>query len=87
MTSATVPTSTLIDRLRTIVGPDGMLKSHRFTRAVIRVAANIAYEDAQRAIDGEGGVEAELLDTALRPLWDCWKALFAARQRREPPRG
>jgi len=66
------------------VGPDGALKAHRFTRAVIRVAANIAYEDAQRAIDGEGGVEAELLDTALKPLWDCWKALYAARQKREP---
>lgn len=66
------------------VGPDGTLKAHRFTRAVIRVAANIAYEDAQRAMDGEGGVEPELLDTALKPLWDCWNALYAARQKREP---
>jgi hypothetical protein len=51
---------------------------------VIRVAANIAYEDAQRAIDGSGGVEAELVDTALKPLWDCWTALYKARQKREP---
>ena len=29
---------------------DGELKSWRFTRAVVRIAANIAYEDAQ-AID------------------------------------
>lgn len=66
------------------VAPDGTLKSWRFTRAVIRVAANIAYEDAQAAIDGEGRVEQALIDTALKPLWDCWKALFAARTRREP---
>nr|WP_314447085.1 ribonuclease R [uncultured Sphingomonas sp.] len=66
------------------VGADGTLKAHRFTRAVIRVAANIAYEDAQRAIDGEDGVEPELVASALRPLWDCWAALFAARKKREP---
>lgn len=33
------------------IGKDGRLKSWRFTRARIRVAANIAYEDAQSAID------------------------------------
>jgi ribonuclease R len=66
------------------VGADGSLKSWRFSRAVIRVAANIAYEDAQRAIDGGGGAEPELLETALKPLWDCWSALYKARQKREP---
>ncbi|MHA3841171.1 ribonuclease R family protein [Sphingomonas aestuarii] len=33
------------------VSRDGKLSDWRFTRAVIRVAANIAYEDAQAAID------------------------------------
>src|SRR5919107_1787926 len=33
------------------VGKDGTVKSWRFTRAKIRIAANIAYEDAQAAID------------------------------------
>src|SRR6185369_5368693 len=33
------------------IGADGALKSWRFTRAKICVAANIAYEDAQAAID------------------------------------
>ena len=33
------------------VGKNGELKSWRFTRAVVRLAANIAYEDAQAAID------------------------------------
>ncbi|MDB5718638.1 MAG: ribonuclease, partial [Sphingomonas bacterium] len=32
---------------------DGTLKAFHFTRAVVRIAANIAYEDAQAAIDGD----------------------------------
>ena len=64
------------------VGKDGTLKSWRFSRAVVRIAANIAYEDAQAAIDG--AIDHPLTDTALRPLWDCWQALNAARERRAP---
>ena len=33
------------------VGKGGALKSWRFTRAVVRIAANIAYEDAQALVD------------------------------------
>ena len=64
------------------IGPDGALKSWRFTRAKICVAANIAYEDAQAAIDGT--IDHPLTDGALKPLWACWKALFRAREAREP---
>lgn len=60
----------------------GALKSWRFTRAVVRLVANIAYEDAQAAIDGT--LENALTETALRPLWACWAALAAAREKREP---
>ncbi|MFL6720272.1 MAG: ribonuclease R family protein [Sphingomonas sp.] len=84
------------------IGKDGTLKSWRFTRAKVRIAANIAYEDAQAAIDAageerievssptcsmppiEGPVPQELVDNALKPLWACWRALFAARQKRGP---
>ncbi|KKC26925.1 ribonuclease R family protein [Sphingomonas sp. SRS2] len=64
------------------VKADGTLARWRFTRAVVRIAANIAYEDAQAAIDGE--IEHPLTDSALKPLWACWKALFRAREAREP---
>jgi ribonuclease R len=64
------------------ISPVGELKSWRFTRAVLRLAANIAYEDAQAAIDGE--IQHPLTETALRPLWDCWKALNKARDKRAP---
>ncbi|MEO6248807.1 MAG: VacB/RNase II family 3'-5' exoribonuclease [Sphingomicrobium sp.] len=68
-----------------VVGKDGTLTSWRFTRAKIRVAANIAYEDAQAAIDGTLGLVApEIVEGALRPLWACWAALLAARNRRGP---
>ncbi|HMI20747.1 MAG TPA: ribonuclease R [Sphingomonas sp.] len=64
-----------------VIAADGTLKSWKFTRAVIRVAANIAYEDAQAAIDaGEGS----LLEDALKPLWACWAALAKARDKRAP---
>ncbi len=84
------------------IATDGTLKGWRFTRAKIRVAANIAYEDAQAAIDAaeeervevsspvcwmpelDGPVPKELVDDALMPLWGCWRALLAARNRREP---
>jgi len=33
----------------------GVMKSHRFSRAIIRVAANIPYEEAQAAIDAAEG--------------------------------
>jgi len=84
------------------IAKDGTLKSWRFTRAKICVAANIAYEDAQAAIDAageekvevssptcampeiEGAVPTELVRTALQPLWGAWRALIAARNKREP---
>src|SRR6185295_2398951 len=84
------------------ISKEGDLKSWRFSRAKICVAANIAYEDAQAAVDAateetvdvsspvcfmppvEGRVPGELVEQALKPLWACWRALFAARQKRDP---
>ena len=63
------------------IDPRGKVKEYRFTRAVIRVAANIAYEEAQAAIDGGAH---PLLETALKPLWACWTLLAKARDQREP---
>jgi ribonuclease R len=67
-----------------VIGADGQLKAWRFTRALVRIAANIAYEDAQAAIDGTNGVEAELVETALKPLWAAWGLLAKARDKRAP---
>ncbi|MEA1073204.1 VacB/RNase II family 3'-5' exoribonuclease [Sphingomonas sp. LY160] len=32
----------------------------------------------------DGPVDAELVETALKPLWACWRALLSAREKREP---
>ncbi|MDB5697920.1 MAG: ribonuclease [Alphaproteobacteria bacterium] len=95
------------------IGAEGQLKSWRFTRARVRSAANIAYEDAQAAIDAvqaaadaqEEAIEVasptcyfseadmnppdlpvsrELIESALKPLWACWRALARARVKRAP---
>jgi ribonuclease R len=117
------------------IAKDGTLKNWRFTRAKICVAANIAYEDAQAAMDAakvsdepievasspcdlkeehftvraepvealpsstpaknkdspstssgrtEFGFPAALVETALKPLWACWRALLADRNKRQP---
>ncbi|QDM41868.1 VacB/RNase II family 3'-5' exoribonuclease [Altererythrobacter sp. TH136] len=60
------------------ISPEGKVTKWRFTRALVRIARNIAYQDAQAAIDG-GNAPAHLTN-----LWDAWKLLFAARQARDP---
>ncbi|WP_083550167.1 ribonuclease R [Sphingorhabdus lutea] len=65
-----------------VVDKNGKVTSWRFERALIKLSANIPYEDAQAAIDGVK--PHEMTETALRPLWDCWALLSKARARREP---
>ena len=60
------------------INGDGKVSSFRFTRALVRIAHNIAYEDAQKAVDG-GDPPAYLAN-----LWDAWRALSAARDARDP---
>jgi len=67
-----------------VIDKAGQVQSWRFARVKLRLAANIAYEDAQAAMDGQGGVEPKLVDAVLKPLWDCWRALAKARDKRGP---
>ncbi|QGP80151.1 ribonuclease R [Sphingobium sp. CAP-1] len=64
------------------INAQGKVTAWRFTRAVIRVAAVLAYEDAQAAIDGTK--DNDLLEPALKPLWACWALLRKARDARDP---
>jgi ribonuclease R len=63
------------------IDAQGKVTGSRFARAVIRVAANIAYEDAQAAVDG---VKPHEQLAALQNLWACWGALHKARLARAP---
>ena len=62
----------------------GEITAFRFVRVVVRIAAVIAYEDAQAAIDQTGAGVAPEIVPALRNLWGAWTLLKAARDRREP---
>ncbi|HSG56907.1 MAG TPA: RNB domain-containing ribonuclease, partial [Paracoccaceae bacterium] len=60
------------------ISPEGQLAGWRFTRAIVRIAENVAYEDAQARIDaGTAG-------QALENLWAAWKLLAEARAARDP---
>ncbi len=60
------------------ISPEGKVTNWRFTRAIVRLASNIAYEDAQAAIDGGDAPD------NLKHLWDAWKLLAEARTKRDP---
>jgi ribonuclease R len=64
------------------VSKSGALMGWRFTRAIVRITNNVAYEDAQAVADA-GFVDPDL-GVAMRHLWDCWHALAKARDARAP---
>jgi len=57
---------------------EGKVTKFRFTRALVKIHHNIAYEDAQREVDS--GKPPEYLEH----LWGAWKLLAAARHKRDP---
>ena len=60
------------------ISDSGQISDWRFTRALVRIAENVAYEDAQARID-EGTASAPLAN-----LFAAWKLLAAARAARDP---
>jgi len=70
------------------IAKSGKLESWRFTRARVRIAANLAYEDAQAIVDRTPPPYGARVDAAvaavLGDLWGCWRALAKARDDREP---
>ncbi|MCX7283641.1 MAG: VacB/RNase II family 3'-5' exoribonuclease [Novosphingobium sp.] len=60
------------------IDSSGHIKDWRFTRAIVRIAEVIAYEEAQRRIDSDEAAP------HLRHLWSCWALLEKARNARDP---
>jgi ribonuclease R len=60
------------------IDSSGHVREWRFTRAIVRIAEVIAYEEAQRRIDA-GEPEAHLAN-----LWEAWRLLEKARNARDP---
>jgi ribonuclease R len=71
--------------VRLTLGADGVKRSHRFARAIMRSAATLTYSQAQAAADGRpDDVTGPLLDAVVRPLWAAWRAAHKARDLRQP---
>ncbi|PRY92852.1 RNAse R [Hasllibacter halocynthiae] len=71
--------------VRIRLAPDGEKLDHRFARALMRSAASLPYEEVQAAMDGDvSGRIAPLMAEAIDPLYAAFRALQAARRRREP---
>ncbi len=60
------------------ISAEGKISDWRFSRAIVKIAENVAYEDAQARIDK--GTAAD----NLVHLFDSWKALETARRDRDP---
>jgi ribonuclease R len=71
--------------VRMVIGADGRKRSHTFHRVLIRSAAKLSYQQAQRAIDGwPDDVSGPMLGTALEPLYAAYRAVKRARDERAP---
>ena len=71
--------------VRLVIGADGEKRRHEFHRIMMKSRAKLAYEQAQAAIDGAGGdVEPDVLDAVLKPLWQAYRLVRLARERRQP---
>ena len=61
--------------VRIVIGADGRKRSHTFHRVLIRSAAKLSYQQAQRAIDGwPDDVSGPLIGAALEPLYAAYRA-------------
>lgn len=70
---------------RMIFDRNGYKLKHTVLRGIMRSRAKLSYVEAQQAIDGEPGeAAAPHLETILKPLWQAYASLAAAREKRAP---
>ena len=70
---------------RIIIDARGHKRSHSFHRIMMRSAAKLTYQQAQRAFDGQPDATTRpLLAKALKPLLAAYEALKLERAQREP---
>ncbi len=71
--------------VRMVFDRDGVRRSHRFERGLMRSAASLSYEQAQGAVDGAtDDMTGPLLPGVLEPLWAAYRAMLRGRLRRAP---
>ncbi len=66
------------------IDASGILRRHRFCRAIMRSAARLTYEAVQQAHDGHSppDLDPAFQDTVIAPLYGAYRPLAAARRRR-----
>lgn len=65
------------------INAQGELTKFKFTRALIKSAARLTYEQVQKAADGKPDAMTDpLMDTVIKPLYDAYAVLLAARKKR-----
>ncbi|MET1415177.1 ribonuclease R [Roseibium sp. HPY-6] len=71
--------------VRMVFDKTGRKTSHTFHRVLMRSAAKLSYQQAQKAIDGAPDEATEtLLEGVLKPLWAAYEILKKGRDAREP---
>ncbi len=71
----------MVVRMR--IDAEGNLREHRFTRALMRSAARLTYEQVQAAHDGRADpIAAALVERVIQPLYGAFAAFERARERR-----
>jgi ribonuclease R len=71
--------------VRMVLGADGRKHAHTFHRIMMRSVAGLAYEQAQRAINGTPDeATAPLVESVLKPLYAAHAAIKFERGRRDP---
>ena len=71
--------------VRMVFDSRGSKRRHEFLRGMMRSAARLTYAEAQRAFDGKpDGAHREIAEATLAPLWNAYRILAQARDRRQP---
>jgi ribonuclease R len=70
---------------RIVVDAHGEKRSHSFMRGLMKSRASLNYREVQAARDGDPNEKcAPLLEEVINPLFEAYKALKQARQKRQP---
>jgi len=78
-----VPRAALAVKMR--ITAEGEKIGHSFHRILMKSAASLNYEEVQAAMDGAVNDRVSpLLEPVIRPLYDAYRALVIAREKRQP---
>ena len=78
-----VPRAALAVKMR--ITAEGEKIGHSFHRILMKSAASLNYEEVQAAMDGATNDRVSpLLEPVIRPLYDAYRALVIAREKRQP---